>query len=147
MIPSCPAHGSTSGTYNLLHYSLAKIGIEDSCVKDPDDLDSWQAVVQPNTKSFFSKTISNPQIDLLDTPGVAEIAHANGLPLTVDNTVATPYLTQGINTLVHSATKYPSGPGAVIVRMIVDDGTFGWTQGHFPEFITPNPNYQGGGVS
>ena len=78
------------GTYNLFHYSLAKLGIEVSFVADPDDLDSWQAAVRPNTKAFFGETISNPQIDLLDIPGVAGVAHANGVPLIVDNTIATP---------------------------------------------------------
>ena len=78
------------GTYNLFHYSLPKLGIEVSFVEDPDDLDSWQAAVRPNTKAFFAETISNPQIDVLDTPGVAGVAHANGVPLIVDNTIATP---------------------------------------------------------
>src|ERR1700691_380369 len=101
------------GTYNLFHYSLPKLGIEVSFVEDPDDLDSWQAAVRPNTKAFFAETISNPQIDVLDTPGVAGVAHANGVPLIVDNTIATPYLiqpfTQGADVVVHSATKYPGG--------------------------------------
>ncbi len=81
------------GTYNLFHYSLAKLGIEVSFVDDPDDLDTWQAAVRPNTKAFFAETISNPQIDLLDTPAVSEVAHRNGVPLIVDNTIATPYHT------------------------------------------------------
>ncbi|WP_196772663.1 PLP-dependent transferase, partial [Mycobacterium colombiense] len=82
------------GTYNLFHYSLAKLGIEVTFVDDPDDLDSWQSAVRPNTKAFFGETISNPQIDVLDIPGVAGVAHANGIPLIVDNTIATPYLIQ-----------------------------------------------------
>ncbi|MGH9061941.1 MAG: PLP-dependent transferase, partial [Acidimicrobiales bacterium] len=69
------------GTYNLFHYSLAKLGVDVSFVEDPDDLDSWRASVRPNTKAFFAETISNPQIDVLDTPGVAGVAHENGLPL------------------------------------------------------------------
>ncbi len=135
------------GTYNLFHYSLPKLGIEVSFVDDPDDLDSWQSAVRPNTKAFFAETISNPQIDILDTPGVSGVAHANGVPLIVDNTIATPYLiqpfTQGADIVVHSATKYLGGHGAAIAGVIVDGGTFDWTQGRFPGFTTPDPSYHG----
>lgn len=133
------------GTYNLFHYSLAKLGIEVSFVDDPDDLDTWQAAVRPNTKAFFAETISNPQIDLLDTPAVSEVAHRNGVPLIVDNTIATPYLiqplAQGADIVVHSATKYLGGHGAAIAGVIVDGGNFDWTQGRFPGFTTPDPSY------
>src|ERR1700752_4835264 len=133
------------GTYNLFHYSLPKLGIDVSFVEDPDDLDSWQAAVRPNTKAFYGETISNPQIDLLDTPGVSGVAHANGVPLIVDNTIATPYLiqpfTQGADVVVHSATKYLGGHGAAIAAVIVDRGTFDWTHGKFPGFTTPAPTY------
>ena len=78
------------GTYNLFHYTLPKLGINVSFVEDPDDLDSWRAAVRPNTKAFFAETISNPQIDILDIPGVSAVAHEHGVPLIVDNTVATP---------------------------------------------------------
>src|ERR1700733_2479772 len=135
------------GTYNLFHYSLPKLGIEVSFVEDPDDLDSWQAAVRPNTKAFFAETISNPQIDVLDTPGVAEVAHEHGVPLIVDNTIATPYLiqplAQGADIVVHSATKYLGGHGSAIAGVIVDGGTFDWTQGRFPGFTTPDPSYHG----
>ena len=135
------------GTYNLFHYSLPKLGIEVSFVDDPDDLDSWRAAVRPNTKAFFGETISNPQIDVLDTPGVAGVAHAKGVPLIVDNTIATPYLiqpiSQGADIVVHSATKYLGGHGAAIAGVIVDGGTFDWTQGRFPGFTTPDPSYHG----
>lgn len=135
------------GTYNLFHYSLAKLGIEVSFVADPDDPQSWQAEVRPNTKAFFGETISNPQIDILDTPAVAEVAHRNGVPLIVDNTIATPYLiqplAQGADIVVHSATKYLGGHGAAIAGVIVDGGTFDWTQGRFPGFTTPDPSYHG----
>ncbi|HEX5256302.1 MAG TPA: bifunctional o-acetylhomoserine/o-acetylserine sulfhydrylase [Mycobacterium sp.] len=135
------------GTYNLFHYSLAKLGIEVTFVADPDDLDSWQAAVRPNTKAFFGETISNPQIDVLDIPGVAGVAHTNGVPLIVDNTIATPYLIQpfshGADIVVHSATKYLGGHGSAIAGVIVDGGTFDWTQGRFPGFTTPDPSYHG----
>jgi len=135
------------GTYNLFHYSLPKLGIDVSFVDDPDDLDSWRAAVRPNTKAFFAETISNPQIDVLDTPGVSGVAHEHGVPLIVDNTVATPYLiqpiSQGADIVVHSATKYLGGHGAAIAGVIVDGGTFDWTQDRFPGFTTRDPSYHG----
>jgi O-acetylhomoserine (thiol)-lyase len=135
------------GTYNLLHYTLPKLGVEVSFVADPDDLESWRAAVQPNTKAFFAETISNPKIDILDIPGVSGIAHENGVPLIVDNTVATPYLIQplahGADIVVHSATKYLGGHGSAIAGVIVDGGTFDWTGGKFPGFTEPDPSYHG----
>jgi O-acetylhomoserine (thiol)-lyase len=135
------------GTYNLFRYSLQKIGIEFTFVDDPDDLDSWRAAVRPNTKAFYAETISNPQIDILDTPGVSGVAHDNGVPLIVDNTIATPYLiqpiSQGADIVVHSATKYLGGHGAAIAGVLVDSGRFDWTQGRHPGFTTPDPSYNG----
>ena len=136
------------GTYNLFHYTLPKLGIETTFVADPDDLDSWQTAVRPNTKAFFGETISNPQIDVLDIPGVAGVAHENGVPLIVDNTIATPYLIRpiehGADIVVHSATKYLGGHGTAIAGVIVDGGNFDWTTaGKFPGFTTPDPSYHG----
>ena len=135
------------GTYNLFHYTLPKLGIEVSFVENPDDLDSWRAAVRPNTKAFFGETISNPQNDILDIPNVAAVAHEAGVPLIVDNTVATPYLIQpiahGADIVVHSATKYLGGHGAAIAGVIVDGGNFDWTNGKFPGFTTPDPSYHG----
>jgi O-acetylhomoserine (thiol)-lyase len=135
------------GTYNLFHYSLPKLGIEVSFIENPDDLDSWRAAVRPNTKAFFGETISNPQIDVLDIPGVSSVAHENGVPLIVDNTIATPYLIQpiahGADIVVHSATKYLGGHGSAIAGVIVDSGNFDWTQGRHPGFTTPDPSYHG----
>ena len=135
------------GTYNLLHYTLAKLGIETTFVSDPDDLDAWREAVRPNTKAFFAETISNPKIDILDTPGVSAVAHDNGVPLIVDNTIATPYLiqplSQGADIVVHSATKYLGGHGTAVAGVIVDGGTFDWTSGKFPGFTTPDPSYHG----
>jgi O-acetylhomoserine (thiol)-lyase len=135
------------GTYNLFHYTLPKLGIETTFVEDPDDLDSWRAAVRPNTKAFFGETISNPQIDVLDIPGVSAVAHENGVPLIVDNTIATPYLIQpiahGADIVVHSATKYLGGHGTAIAGVIVDGGKFDWTQGRHPGFTTPDPSYHG----
>jgi O-acetylhomoserine (thiol)-lyase len=135
------------GTYNLFHYTLPKLGIETTFVDDPDDLDSWRAAVQPNTKAFFGETISNPQIDILDVAGVSSVAHENGVPLIVDNTIATPYLIQpiahGADIVLHSATKYLGGHGTAIAGVIVDGGNFDWTQGKHPGFTTPDPSYHG----
>jgi len=135
------------GTYNLLHYTLPKLGIETTFVENPDDLESWRAAVRPNTKAFFAETISNPQIDILDIPNVAAIAHEAGVPLIVGNTIATPYLIQpiahGADIVVHSATKYLGGHGSAIAGVIVDGGTFDWTNGKFPGFTEPDPSYHG----
>lgn len=136
------------GTYNLFHYTLPKLGVQTTFVEDPDDLDSWRAAVRPNTKAFYGETISNPKIDLLDTPGVSQVAHEHGVPLIVDNTIATPFLiqpiTQGADIVVHSATKYLGGHGTAIAGVIVDSGTFDWTtSGKFPGFTEPDPSYHG----
>ncbi|MGE2737709.1 bifunctional o-acetylhomoserine/o-acetylserine sulfhydrylase [Mycolicibacterium vaccae] len=135
------------GTYNLFHYTLPKLGIEVSFIDNPDDPDSWRAAARPNTKAFFAETISNPQIDVLDIPTVAGVAHEVGVPLIVDNTIATPYLIQplslGADIVVHSATKYLGGHGTAIAGVIVDGGTFDWTNGRFPGFTEPDPSYHG----
>ncbi len=135
------------GTYNLFHYTLPKLGVQVSFVDDPDDLEQWRAAVQPNTKAFFGESISNPRNDILDIPGISAVAHEFGIPLIVDNTVATPYLIQplahGADIVVHSATKYLGGHGTTIAGVIVDGGTFDWTGGRFPGFTTADPSYHG----
>ncbi len=136
------------GTYNLFHYTLPKLGIEVSFVEDPDDLEEWAAAVRPNTKAFFAETIGNPRNDILDISAVAEVAHANGVPLIVDNTVATPYLIQplrhGADIVVHSATKFLGGHGNSIAGVIVDGGSFDFSANDkFPQFTEPDPSYHG----
>ncbi|MCX6459991.1 MAG: bifunctional o-acetylhomoserine/o-acetylserine sulfhydrylase [Actinobacteria bacterium] len=137
------------GTYNLFHYTFPKLGIEVSFVDDPDDLDSWRAAVRPNTKAFFGETISNPRNDILDIAGVAGVAHEVGVPLVVDNTVATPYLIRpiewGADIVVHSATKYLGGHGTAVAGAIVDSGNFDFAQDpeKFPNYNTPDPSYHG----
>ena len=137
------------GTYNLFHYTFKKLGIEVSFVEDPDDLDSWRAAVRPNTKAFFAETISNPKNDILDIEGVAGVAHAAGVPLVVDNTVATPYLIRpiefGADIVVHSATKYLGGHGTAVAGAIVDSGNFdfGADPERFPNYNQPDPSYHG----
>ena len=137
------------GTFNLFHYTLPKMGIEVSFVEDPDDLDSWRAAVRPNTKAFFGESISNPKNDLLDIEGVAAIAHDVGVPLIVDNTVATPFLIRplewGADIVVHSATKYIGGHGTAVAGVIVDGGTFDYAQypDRYPNYNEPDPSYHG----
>jgi O-acetylhomoserine (thiol)-lyase len=137
------------GTYNLFHYTLPKLGITVSFVENPDDLDSWRAAVRPNTKAFFGETISNPKNDILDIEGVAGVAHEVGVPLIVDNTIATPYLIRplewGADVVVHSATKYMGGHGTAIAGAIVDGGTFDYAQypDRYPNYNQPDMSYHG----
>jgi O-acetylhomoserine (thiol)-lyase len=137
------------GTYNLFHYTLPKFGIEVTFVENPDDPASWQAAVKPNTKAFFGETIANPKNDVLDIEAVANIAHKNGVPLIVDNTVATPFtirpIEHGADVVVHSATKFLSGHGTSVVGAIVDAGKFDYAQhkDRFPGFNEPDPSYHG----
>lgn len=137
------------GTYNLFHYTLPKLGIEVSFVENPDDPQSWRDAVKPNTKAFFGETIANPKNDVLDIEAVAAVAHEAGVPLIVDNTVATPYLIQplkwGADVVVHSATKYIGGHGTAIAGVIVDGGTFDYAQypQRYPNYNEPDPSYHG----
>ena len=137
------------GTYNLLHYTLPKFGITTTFVTDPHDPQAWRDAVQPNTKLFFGETIPNPQSDVLDIQAVADVAHEVGVPLIVDNTVATPYLIRpfehGADIVVHSATKYLGGHGTAIGGVIVDAGSFDFAQHpeRFPSYNTPDPSYHG----
>ena len=137
------------GTYNLLHYTFPKLGITTTFVENPDDPRSWRDAVRPNTKAFFAETISNPKQDVLDIEAVAAVAHEAGVPLIVDNTVATPYLIRplewGADIVVHSATKYLGGHGTSIAGVIVDGGTFDFAREpeRFPGFNQPDPSYHG----
>ena len=137
------------GTYNLFHYTLPKFGIEVTFVEDPDDLESWKKAVRPNTKAFFGETIANPKNDILDIAGVAKIAHEVGVPLIVDNTVATAFLIKpiehGADVVVYSATKFLSGHGNSVVGAIVDSGNFDYAKHpqRFKSFNEPDPSYHG----
>jgi len=137
------------GTYNLFHYTLPKYGIEVTFVDDPDNLDSWKKAIRPNTKAFYGESIANPSNAILDIENIAKIAHENGIPLIVDNTVATPYLLRpiefGADIVVHSATKYIGGHGTAVAGVIVDSGKFDWKKNaaKFPQYNTPDPSYGG----
>ncbi len=137
------------GTYNLFKYTLAKLGIETTFVEDQDDPEEWRRAVKPNTKAFFAESIGNPRVNILDIRAVADVAHESGIPLIVDNTIATPYLIRpfehGADIVVHSATKFLGGHGTVIAGIIVDGGSFAWSKNveRFPGLTEPDPSYHG----
>ncbi len=135
------------GTYNAFAHTLPRFGVDVSLV-DFSDYAAIEAAIKPNTKALFAETIGNPKIDVLDLERVAEIAHSHGLPLIVDNTLATPYLLRpfdwGADIVVHSATKFIGGHGTAIGGVIVDAGRFDWSSNaRFTEFVTPDPSYHG----
>ena len=135
------------GTYNLFHYTLPKFGVEVTFVDDANDPESWKRAIKPNTKAFFGETIANPKNEILDIESIAKVAHDHGLPLIVDNTVATPFLIKpiehGADVVVHSATKFLSGHGNAVVGAIVDAGKFNYAKypDRFKNFNQPDPSY------
>jgi O-acetylhomoserine (thiol)-lyase len=134
------------GTINQLKHFLGKMGVELTWV-DPDDSDAWRHAVRPNTKAFFAETIGNPGGNVLDIRAVSQVAHEHDLPLIVDNTFATPYLCRpfewGADIVVHSATKFIGGHGTSIGGIVVDSGTFNWSNGRFPVVAGASPAYHG----
>ncbi|MBU3700534.1 MAG: bifunctional o-acetylhomoserine/o-acetylserine sulfhydrylase [Acidimicrobiia bacterium] len=136
------------GTYTLLGSTLPRYGIEVTFIDDPDDLDAWAAAVRPNTKAFYGETIGNPRNDVLDIEGVSKVAHDNGVPLIVDNTVASPWLIRpiewGADIVVNSATKFIGGHGTSIGGVIIDGGSFDFgANDKFPMFTEPDSSYHG----
>ncbi|MER5845070.1 bifunctional o-acetylhomoserine/o-acetylserine sulfhydrylase [Streptomyces prasinus] len=137
------------GTYNLFRHTLPKFGIEVSFVDDPDDAEAWRAAIRPHTKALYAETLGNPRNNVLDVRAVADVAHDAGVPLVVDNTIATPYLLRplehGADIVVHSATKFLGGHGTTIGGVVVDGGTFdfGAHAERFPDFTEPDPSYHG----
>ena len=134
------------GTYNLFHYTLPKLGITVRFV-DSRDPENFRPAINERTKAIFAETVGNPRLDTLDIQAVADIAHENGIPLILDNTLPTPYLVQpfkhGCDIVIHSATKFIGGHGTAIGGVIVDSGKFDWTSGRFPGFTEPDPSYHG----
>jgi O-acetylhomoserine (thiol)-lyase len=135
------------GTYNAFSHTLPRFGIDVTLV-DFGDLENVRRAIKPNTKAIFAETIGNPKIDVLDIAGAAKVAHENGVPLIVDNTLATPYLVRpiehGADVVVHSATKFLGGHGTAIGGAIVDGGTFDWAASdRFADFTQPDPSYHG----
>jgi len=137
------------GTYNLLHYTLPKLGITTTFVEDPHDPQQWRDAVRPNTKVFFGETVPNPKTDVLDIETVAGIAHEVGVPLVVDNTVPTPFVLRpieyGADVVVHSTTKYLGGHGTSVGGVIVDSGNFDYEAypERYPNYNQPDPSYHG----
>jgi O-acetylhomoserine (thiol)-lyase len=135
------------GTYNLFHYTLPKLGIKVRFV-DADDFDGLRKAINKNTKAVYTESLGNPKLDVVDLEQLASIAHENGVPLIVDNTVPSPILCNpiqwGADIVVHSATKYLGGHGNSIAGIIVDSGKFDWAKsGRFPDFVEPDPSYHG----
>ena len=135
------------GTYNYLAHTFPAHGVTTTFV-DPDDLSNFENAVQDNTKAIFFETLGNPNSNLIDIEGLAEIAHRHNIPLVVDATFTTPYLLRpieyGVDIVVHSATKFIGGHGTTLGGVIIDSGNFDWTSsGKFPQFTEPNASYHG----
>ncbi len=134
------------GTYNLLSVTLPRHGITTTFV-DPSDPENFSKAAQENTRAVFVESLGNPKLDVLDLEAISKQAKAHKVPLIVDNTVATPYLLNpieyGANIVIHSLTKYITGNGTSLGGIIVDAGTFDWTNGKFPEFTEPSAGYHG----
>lgn len=135
------------GTYNLFHYTLPKLGINVRFV-DSRDPNNFRSAINERTKAIFAETLGNPRLDTLDFQAVSDIAHENGIPVIIDNTLATPYLVQpfkyGVDVVIHSATKFIGGHGTSIGGVIVDSGKFDWAaSGKFPGLTEPDPSYHG----
>ncbi len=133
------------GTYNLFHYTFPRLGVNVKFVKS-DDLDRLRNAITAKTKAIYAESIGNPKLNVTDLEALANIAHDNGIPLVLDNTVS-PYLLRpidfGVDIVVYSATKFIGGHGTSIGGVIVDSGKFDWTNGKFPLIADPDPSYHG----
>ena len=133
------------GTYNLFHYTFKRLGIKVNFVKS-NDLAAIRKAITPKTKAIYAESIGNPKLDVADIEGLAKIAHENGIPLILDNTVS-PYILRpidfGVDIVVYSATKFIGGHGTSLGGVIVDSGKFDWTNGKFPLISGPEPSYHG----
>ena len=134
------------GTVTMLAVNLRKFGIETSFV-DARDPQAFAAAMRPNTRAVFAESLGNPSLVVLDIAAVAEVAHAHGVPLIVDNTVPSPFLCNplalGADIVVHSATKYLAGHGTTLGGIVVESGRFPWDNGRFPGMTEPSPGYHG----
>ncbi|MFA6600740.1 MAG: homocysteine synthase [Candidatus Omnitrophota bacterium] len=133
------------GTYNLFHYTFPRLGVTVKFVKS-NDLEGLEKSITAKTKAVYAESIGNPKLDVADITGIAQVAHKNGLPLVIDNTVS-PYLLRpidhGADIVVYSATKFIGGHGTSLGGIIVDSGKFEWTSGKFPLIGAPDPSYHG----
>ena len=134
------------GTYNLFHYTLPKYGITSTFV-DASQPENFRKAITPQTRALFMETIGNPRLDVPDFEAISQIAHEHGIPLIVDNTLASPALCRpfehGADIVVHSCTKFIGGHGTSIGGIIVEKGDFPWGNGKFPELSEPDPSYHG----
>ncbi len=134
------------GTYSQLAVTFEQMGIATTFV-DGSNLQAFRDALRPNTKALYTETIGNPQLDVADLAALAEIAHASGVPLVVDNTLASPYLCRpfehGADIVVHSVTKYLGGHGTTMGGVIVESGKFPWDNGKFPQMTEPSRGYHG----
>lgn len=135
------------GSYNLLAHTLPQFGVQTTFV-DAHDLNAVRDAIRPNTKAIYLETLGNPNSDIPDIDAIAEIAHAHGLPLVIDNTFGTPYLIRpiehGADIVLHSATKFIGGHGTTLGGVIVDSGKFDWkASGKYAPVAAPNPSYHG----
>lgn len=133
------------GTYNLFHYTFPRLGINVKFFKS-NDLNAFQKAITPRTKAIYAESIGNPKLDVADLEGISQVAHKNGIPFVLDNTVS-PYLLRpfdfGVDIIVYSATKFIGGHGTSIGGVIVDSGKFDWNNGKFPLISEPEPSYHG----
>lgn len=134
------------GTYTLFNNTLRKLGIDTRFV-DSTDPENFRRAITPKTKLLYAETLGNPKVDVLDIAAVADIAHEAGIPLVIDNTVATPYLCRpldhGADIVIYSLTKWMGGHGNSLGGAVIDSGRFDWTNGKFPELSEPEPSYHG----
>ncbi len=134
------------GTYTLLDVNLRRLGIETTFI-DPHDLDAFAAAIRPQTRAVYAESLGNPRINMIDIEALADIAHAAGVPLVIDNTVPSPYLCRpiawGADIVVHSATKYMGGHGTTMGGVIVESGRFPWDNGKFPRMTEASRGYHG----
>ncbi len=135
------------GTYNLFHHTLPRLGIQVHFA-DAADYEGLKKAITPRTKALYSETVGNPKMDVLDIEKLADIAHAAGIPLIIDNTTPSPALCQplrhGADIIIHSATKFIGGHGTAIGGVVIDGGKFDWAKsGRFSEFVDPDPSYHG----
>jgi len=133
------------GTYNLFHYTFARLGIKVKFVPS-NDLVALEKAITSKTKAVYAESIGNPKLDIADLEGISKVAHSNGIPFVLDNTVS-PYLLRpidhGVDIVVYSATKFIGGHGTSLGGIIVDSGKFDWTNGKFPLIAGPDPSYHG----
>jgi O-acetylhomoserine (thiol)-lyase len=133
------------GTYNLFHYTFPRLGVKVKFVKS-NDIGAFKVAITGKTKALYAESIGNPKLDVADLAGISKVAHDNGIPFVLDNTVS-PYLLRpmdfGIDIVVYSATKFIGGHGTAIGGIIVDSGKFDWTNGKFPLICGPEASYHG----